>query len=72
MSVHHRRSQIATVMTTTITADSLPPKPKLDCYGGYDMVVKGASVVVIGTKWVFRNKQDQDGIVVRNKVRLVA
>ena len=27
---------------------------------------------VIGTKWVFRNKQDQDGMVVRNKVRLVA
>ena len=27
---------------------------------------------VIGTKWVFRNKQDQDGIVVRKKARLVA
>jgi hypothetical protein len=27
---------------------------------------------VIGTKWIFYNKQDQDGIVVRNKVRLVA
>jgi hypothetical protein len=27
---------------------------------------------VIGTKWVFYNKQDQDGIVVRNKARLVA
>ena len=27
---------------------------------------------VIGTKWVFRNKHDQDGIVVRNKARLVA
>jgi hypothetical protein len=27
---------------------------------------------VIGTKWVFPNKQDQDGIVVRNKARLVA
>ena len=27
---------------------------------------------VIGTKWVFRNKQDQNGIVVRNKARLVA
>jgi hypothetical protein len=26
---------------------------------------------MIGTKWVFRNKQDQDGIVVRNKGRLV-
>ena len=27
---------------------------------------------MIGTKWVFRNKQDQDGIVARNKARLVA
>jgi hypothetical protein len=27
---------------------------------------------VIETKWVYRNKQDQDGIVVRNKARLVA
>ena len=27
---------------------------------------------MIGTKWVFRNKKDQDGIVVRNKIRLVA
>jgi hypothetical protein len=27
---------------------------------------------MIGTKWVFKNKQDQDGIMVRNKARLVA
>ena len=27
---------------------------------------------MIGTKWAFCNKQDQDGIVVRNKARLVA
>jgi hypothetical protein len=27
---------------------------------------------VIETKWVYRNKQDQDGIVIRNKARLVA
>jgi hypothetical protein len=27
---------------------------------------------MIETKWIFRNKQDQDGIVVRNKARLVA
>nr|GEV29796.1 ribonuclease H-like domain-containing protein [Tanacetum cinerariifolium] len=26
----------------------------------------------IGTKWVFRNKKDERGIVIRNKVRLVA
>src|SRR3954465_4797288 len=27
---------------------------------------------VIGTKWIFKNKQDAHGIVVRNKPRLVA
>jgi hypothetical protein len=27
---------------------------------------------VIGTKWIFKNKQDVNGIVVRNKARLVA
>jgi hypothetical protein len=27
---------------------------------------------VIGTKWVFQNKQDEHGMVTRNKVRLVA
>ena len=27
---------------------------------------------VIGTKWVFRNKQDDNGVVTRNKARLVA
>src|SRR5579859_2165350 len=27
---------------------------------------------VIGTKWVFRNKQDENGMVIRNKARLVA
>jgi hypothetical protein len=27
---------------------------------------------VIGTKWVYRNKQDEHGIVVKNKARLVA
>jgi hypothetical protein len=27
---------------------------------------------VIGTKWIFKNKQDSNGIVVRNKARLVA
>jgi hypothetical protein len=26
---------------------------------------------IIGTKWVFRNKQNDQGIVVRNKARLV-
>jgi hypothetical protein len=29
-------------------------------------------VNVIGTKWIFKNKQGEDGEVVRNKARLVA
>ena len=37
-----------------------------------DLVKRPKGYNVIGTKWVFRNKQDQDGIVVRNKARLVA
>jgi hypothetical protein len=27
---------------------------------------------VVGTKWVFRNKQDEHGVVIRNKAQLVA
>jgi hypothetical protein len=27
---------------------------------------------VVGTMWVFRNKQDEHGVVTRNKARLVA
>src|SRR6266567_3638471 len=27
---------------------------------------------IIGTKWVFKNKQDEHGVVIRNKARLVA
>jgi hypothetical protein len=27
---------------------------------------------VIGTKWVFKNKQDENGLVIQNKARLVA
>ena len=27
---------------------------------------------IIGLKWVFRNKLDEDGVITRNKARLVA
>ena len=39
---------MATVKATTIIVDSLLLRPKLDCDVGYDMAVKGASVVVVG------------------------
>ncbi|GJX53518.1 retrovirus-related pol polyprotein from transposon TNT 1-94 [Tanacetum coccineum] len=38
----------------------------------WDLVPLPMSQTVIGTKWVFRNKLDENGIVSRNKARLVA
>jgi len=35
-------------------------------------VPKTNDMNIIGTKWVFRNKMDEDGNIVRNKARLVA
>jgi hypothetical protein len=37
----------------------------------WELVERPKDHNVIETKWVFRNKQDQGGIVVRNKARLV-
>ena len=36
------------------------------------LVPKAAQINVIGTKWVFRNKSDDSGVITRNKARLVA
>ncbi|WVZ75490.1 LOW QUALITY PROTEIN: hypothetical protein U9M48_023536 [Paspalum notatum var. saurae] len=38
----------------------------------WDLVEPPPNCRPIGTKWVFKNKQGEDGMVVRNKVRLVA
>ncbi|GJY17501.1 retrovirus-related pol polyprotein from transposon TNT 1-94 [Tanacetum coccineum] len=38
----------------------------------WDLVPLPITQIVIGTKWVFRNKLDENGIVSRNKARLVA
>jgi len=45
-SIHHSRSQMSIVRAMTITADSLLPRLKYGCNGGYDVAVKGLSVVV--------------------------
>ncbi|GKE77194.1 putative ribonuclease H-like domain-containing protein [Tanacetum coccineum] len=37
-----------------------------------ERIAKALSKRAIGTKWVFRNKKDERGIVIRNKARLVA
>ncbi|KAK2390489.1 putative mitochondrial protein [Trifolium repens] len=38
----------------------------------WDLVPPPPSHQVIGTRWVFRNKLDENGIIIRNKARLVA
>ena len=38
----------------------------------WELVPRPQNQSVIGTRWVFRNKMDENGIIIRNKVRLVA
>jgi len=38
----------------------------------WNLVPKPENHSIIGTKWVFKNKMDENGKVVRNKARLVA
>jgi hypothetical protein len=38
----------------------------------WELVERPKNKNVIGTKWVYQNKQDEHGIVVKNKTRLVA
>ena len=38
----------------------------------WELVLRPNGVNVIGTKWIFKNKSDEHGTVVRNKSRLVA
>ncbi|GJU84430.1 retrovirus-related pol polyprotein from transposon TNT 1-94 [Tanacetum coccineum] len=38
----------------------------------WELVPQPRNMTIIGTKWVFRNKLDKNGIVSQNKVRLVA
>ena len=38
----------------------------------WELVPKPSNQTIVGTKWVFRNKLDENGTIVRNKARLVA
>ncbi|XP_058732808.1 uncharacterized mitochondrial protein AtMg00820-like [Vicia villosa] len=38
----------------------------------WELVPNPGNKRIIGTKWVFKNKMDENGIITRNKARLVA
>jgi hypothetical protein len=38
----------------------------------WNLVPRPSHVNVIGTKWIFKNKTDENGVIMRNKARLVA
>ncbi|GJY50248.1 retrovirus-related pol polyprotein from transposon TNT 1-94, partial [Tanacetum coccineum] len=38
----------------------------------WELVPQPMNMTIIGTKWVFKNKLDENGVVSRNKARLVA
>ncbi|WJZ98377.1 hypothetical protein VitviT2T_016905 [Vitis vinifera] len=38
----------------------------------WELVPRPQNLSVIGTRWVFRNKTDKNGIIIRNKARLAA
>ena len=38
----------------------------------WELVPRPSNQSIIGTRWVFRNKMDENGIIIRNKAKLVA
>lgn len=41
------------------------------CNDVWDLILRPYDKTIIGTKWVFRNKLDENGIISNNKARLV-
>jgi len=38
----------------------------------WSLIPRTPEMNIIGTKWIYRNKMDEHGVVTRNKARLVA
>ncbi len=38
----------------------------------WNLVERPTEYSIIGTKWLYKNKLDENGIIIRNKARLVA
>ncbi|GKB48191.1 retrovirus-related pol polyprotein from transposon TNT 1-94 [Tanacetum coccineum] len=64
-----------------VTFDETPPPPKTSPLEDDELVEEEAikelvpnpmDMAIIGTKWVYRNKLDENGVITRNKARLFA
>nr|GEV53436.1 retrovirus-related Pol polyprotein from transposon TNT 1-94 [Tanacetum cinerariifolium] len=55
-----------------VTFDESPPPPKTSPLEDDDLVEEVSEKKPLGTKWVFRNKLNENDVVFRNKARLVA
>ncbi|GJR82828.1 putative ribonuclease H-like domain-containing protein [Tanacetum coccineum] len=72
--------RVATSISTARPVNIAAPKPKVSAEADLNNLETTMNRLVdlpkgkhaIGTKWVYRNKKDKRGIVVRNKARLVA
>ncbi|KAL8116545.1 hypothetical protein AgCh_022897 [Apium graveolens] len=45
---------------------------QFECCDVWELVPPPQDAKIIGTRWVFKNKKDEDGNIIRNKARLVA
>ncbi|GJY65327.1 retrovirus-related pol polyprotein from transposon TNT 1-94 [Tanacetum coccineum] len=63
---------VSTARQSFTNVDNLPTDPLMPDLEDIRLVDLPKGKHAIGTKWVYRNKKDERGIVVRNKARLVA
>nr|GEX62797.1 retrovirus-related Pol polyprotein from transposon TNT 1-94 [Tanacetum cinerariifolium] len=75
------KQKIKVKESLNVTFDETPPPPKTSPLEDDELVEEEAieelvpnpmDMTIIGTKWVYRNKLDENGVVTRNKARLVA
>nr|GEW73153.1 retrovirus-related Pol polyprotein from transposon TNT 1-94 [Tanacetum cinerariifolium] len=55
-----------------VQPSTIPPSDEFERNKVWTLVPKPYDKTIIGTKWIWKNKMDENGIVIKNKERLVA
>nr|GEV09375.1 hypothetical protein [Tanacetum cinerariifolium] len=55
-----------------VQPSTIPPSDEFERNKVWTLVPKPYGKTIIGTKWIWKNKMDENGIVIKNKERLVA